>query len=43
MNWRTVQVPRAALIVEQVTVPKLLDCVRKKDPNPIMSIVGKIV
>jgi ATPase subunit of ABC transporter with duplicated ATPase domains len=41
MNWRTVQVPRAALIVEQVTVPKLLDCVRKKDPNPIMSIVGK--
>lgn len=41
MNWRTVQVPRAALIVEQVTIPKLLDCIRKKDPNPITAIVGK--
>ena len=41
MNWRTVQVPRAALIVEQVPIPKLLECIRKKDPNPIVRIAGK--
>jgi hypothetical protein len=41
MNWRTVQVPRAALIVEQVAVPALLECIKKKDPHPITNIVGK--
>jgi ABC-type multidrug transport system ATPase subunit len=41
MNWRTVQVPRAALIVEQVTVPKLLDCIRKRDPQPIINVTTR--
>jgi ABC-type cobalamin/Fe3+-siderophores transport system ATPase subunit len=40
MNWRTVQVPRAALIAEQVTIPTLLDCIKKKDPAPIANIIG---
>jgi len=41
MSWRTSQVPRAGLIVEQVTVPKLLECIRKNDPAPLLSVVGK--
>ena len=41
MNWRTVQVPRAALIVEQVPIPKLLECARRKDSSPIVGIEGK--
>ncbi len=40
-GWRTSQVPRAALIVEQVTVPKLLDAIRKNDPSPIIRVTGK--
>ena len=31
MRWRTSQVPRCALLVEQVTVPGLLDAIRKTD------------
>ena len=44
MNWKTSQVPRSALIIEQVTVPKLLEAVRKSDPTPIenVSAVGGI-
>ena len=38
MNWRTIQVPRAALLVEKVTVPKLLDSIRRNDPSPIMHV-----
>lgn len=33
MEWRTAQVPRAALIVENVTIPKLLDSIDKNDPT----------
>ncbi|MCZ2075580.1 MAG: AAA family ATPase [Bryobacterales bacterium] len=40
-GWRTSQVPRAALIVEQLTVPKLLDAIRKNDPGPIIQVTGK--
>jgi energy-coupling factor transporter ATP-binding protein EcfA2 len=40
MGWRTSQVPRASLIVEQLTIPKLLDGIRKVDPAPVMSIVA---
>jgi DNA repair ATPase RecN len=40
MGWRTSQVPRAGLLVEQVTVPRLLECVRKSDPSPLMQVMG---
>ena len=33
MEWRTAQVPRAALIDENVTVPGLLDAIAKSDPD----------
>jgi hypothetical protein len=38
MDWRTAQVPRAALIAETVTVPKLLDAIEQNDPKPLPSI-----
>lgn len=37
-NWRTSQVPKAASVVEQVTVPRLLDAVRKSDPAPLLQV-----
>lgn len=40
MNWRTVQVPRAALIAEQLTVPKLLDAIRRNDPQDLIKITA---
>jgi predicted ATP-dependent endonuclease of OLD family len=41
MAWRTSQVPKAALIVEQITIPKLLEFISKNHPDPIAGIVGK--
>lgn len=38
MNWRTSQVPRAALLTEKLTVPKLIQAVLKKDRNTIKAI-----
>jgi hypothetical protein len=38
MNWRTSQVPRAGIIVEKITVPLLLDLLRRKDPKPLTEI-----
>lgn len=40
MVWRTSQVPRAALLVEQVTVPALLDAIRRKDDRSILSVTA---
>lgn len=40
MGWRTIQVPRSALIVEQLTVPKLIEALRKNDPSGLMSITA---
>jgi ABC-type ATPase involved in cell division len=40
MGWRTSQVPKAALIVEQVTLPKLLIAISKNDPSPISKIAS---
>jgi ABC-type Mn2+/Zn2+ transport system ATPase subunit len=40
MNWRTSQVPRAALLVEQISVPQLLTAIRKNDPNPILKVAA---
>lgn len=39
-NWRTSQVPRSALLVEQVTVAGLLQAVRKNDPTTIMNVTA---
>jgi hypothetical protein len=39
MGWRTVQVPRANLLVEQVTVPVLLAAIDRNDPTPIRAVV----
>ena len=38
MEWRTSQVPRAALLVEQLTLPGLLTAIDKKDTAPILSV-----
>ena len=38
MGWKTVQVPRARLLMEQVTVPELLKAIGKKDRSPIMAV-----
>jgi hypothetical protein len=31
MNWRTVQVPRAPLLLDQVPLPQLLDCIKRNN------------
>lgn len=41
MTWRTSQVPKASLIVEQVTIPKLLDAIRKSDRKPLLDIKAR--
>ena len=38
MGWRTSQVPRGALLVEQVTVPGLLTAIRKTDTGAITKV-----
>ncbi len=38
MGWRTVQVPRAAVLIEQLTVPKLLQAVEKMDKSAITTL-----
>jgi energy-coupling factor transporter ATP-binding protein EcfA2 len=38
MNWRTSQVPRAAMIVESITVPRLIDLLRRQDPKPLTEL-----
>lgn len=38
MGWRTSQVPRAPLLAERLTIPKLLDAVARKDKAPILSV-----
>jgi energy-coupling factor transporter ATP-binding protein EcfA2 len=38
MGWKTVQVPRAALLVEQLTVPTLLQAIQKKDRRSITDL-----
>ena len=39
-NWRTSQVPRSALLIEQVTVAGLLEAVRKNDPTAITDVTA---
>lgn len=38
MGWRTVQVPRAAALTEQLTIPTLLDAITRKDVGPIIAL-----
>jgi ABC-type lipoprotein export system ATPase subunit len=40
MGWRTSQVPKAALLVEQVTVPGLVSALTKNDPAPIVKVTA---
>ena len=39
MGWRTLQVPRASALTETLTVPKLLDCIRRKDTSGIQALM----
>jgi hypothetical protein len=38
MGWRTIQVPRAALLMQRLTVPGLLNALDKRDTTSIMSV-----
>ena len=38
MGWRTIQVPRAALLIQRLTVPGLLNAIDKRDATSIMSV-----
>ncbi len=38
MSWRTVQVPRAKVLAQQLTVPKLLEAIEKNDIAPINAL-----
>jgi ABC-type lipoprotein export system ATPase subunit len=38
MGWRTVQVPRAKILVQQLTVPKLLEAIEKNDVAAMTAI-----
>ena len=40
MSWRTSQVPRCALLVEQVTVLGLLDAIRKTDTEAVTKVTS---
>ena len=39
MGWRTQQVPRASALTEKLTVPKLLDCVARKNHPAIQALM----
>lgn len=38
MGWRTLQVPRATVLTERLTLPKLLDAISRKDMGPIQAL-----
>ena len=39
MGWRTLQVPRASALTEKLTVPKLLDCIARKNHPAIQALM----
>lgn len=41
MNWRTSQVPRAALLIERLTLPGLIAAVDRRDTAKILSVQTK--
>jgi energy-coupling factor transporter ATP-binding protein EcfA2 len=38
LNWRTSQVPRAALLIERLTLPGLISAIDAKDKNAVASV-----
>jgi energy-coupling factor transporter ATP-binding protein EcfA2 len=38
MGWRTIQQQRAAILVEQLTIPKLLEAIERKDTTAITNL-----
>ena len=38
MGWRTIQVPRAALLVEKLTVPRILEAIDRIDSAPFAAL-----
>lgn len=38
MGWRTSKVPKAALLIEKLTIPKLIESIDKKDYKAIQSV-----
>lgn len=40
MSWKTVQVPRAALLVEQLGVPRLIESAHRTDPAAVAQVKG---
>ena len=38
MGWRTLQQLKAAALINDLTLPKLLDCVRRRDSKPIAAL-----
>lgn len=38
MGWRTLQVPRAAILTEKLTLPKLLDAIFRKDNGALQAL-----
>lgn len=38
MGWRTVQQQRASILIEQLTIPKLLETIAKKDTAPVTTL-----
>jgi hypothetical protein len=41
MNWRTSQVPRAALLVSQIPLPDLIAAIRKTNVTPLLSVTAQ--
>jgi hypothetical protein len=39
MGWRTIQVPRSAVLIEALTLPGLLDAIDKKKVSTIAAVV----
>lgn len=38
MGWKTSQVPRASLLIEKITLPRLIEAIDQKDYKPILSV-----
>lgn len=38
MNWRTLQQLKATALIGNLTLPKLLECVRRKDTKPVLAL-----
>ncbi len=38
MGWRTLQHLKAGALINTLTLPKLVDCIRKRDPAPISAL-----